>query len=432
MQLLFSDALSSRIRLASFCPCWLQGAALCIWLASSGLVAAEQAHRFDTSLTLIGNYNDSDMSWLNYGLGRFAYGQSGPDNAAAAEANFEYRYQFDAQWRFRAFVQAQAYSNNATAREIGLVEVELRYRNQLDFNQQVSTRIGQFFLPTSHENIEQFWDSPYTITYSSLNSWIGEEFRPIGLDAHYRYDTDSGERFTLGATTFVGNDSMGALLAYRGWSYGRLRTAYDDVLSLPQTQALSDSGMFGAQRDDGTKPFGSDLDGRPGYALRFNYDNEWLSLSAAWVDNLGDTELHRGEYAWRTRFALLGASWFIHPNLELISEASKGSTSMGSLPAVDVDFYSAYSMLSYSLNAYRLTYRYDVFGANDVDRVDDDNNDFGRSHTVALMWSPDASDYRLGVEALYLQSDRPRTLDTLELVNEKHAVSVSLLAQLRW
>ena len=105
---------------------------------------------------------------------------------------------------------------------------------------------------------------------------------------------------------------------------------------------------------------------------------------------------------------------------------------MGNLPAVDVDFYSAYSMLSYSLKSYRFTYRYDVFGANDVDQVDTDNNDFGRSHTIALMWAPETSEYRLGVELLYLQSDRPRTMESLDIVNEKHAMSASILAQFRW
>lgn len=410
----------------------LRVSVLFLFFSPSLSIAIDQTHRFDAGLSFIANHNDSDTTWLNHGLGRFPYGRASSDNAAAAEANLEYRYQLTDNWRFRSFVQAQVYSHSSTATELGLVEAELRYRKQLDFNQQFSARFGQFFLPTSHENLEQFWDSPYTITYSSLNSWIGEEFRPIGLDAHYRYNTDQGGQYTLAATSFVGNDSMGALLAYRGWSYGRLRTAYGDVLSLPRTQALSDSGIFADQRDDGTKPFGPDLDGRPGYALRFNYEAERISLSAAWIDNLGDTKLHRGEYAWRTQFALLGASWFISPNLEFISEASIGSTIMGALPAVDVDFYSAYSMLSYSTRSYRMTYRYDAFGANDVDQVDDDNNDFGRSHTIAVMWVPETNMYRLGVELLYLQSDRPRTMDSLAVVNENYSMSASILAQLRW
>ena len=59
--------------------------------------------------------------------------------------------------------------------------------------------------------------------------------------------------------------------------------------------------------------------------------------------------------------------------------------------------------------------------------MDDDNNDFGRSHTIALMFSPVQGDYRIGTELMYLESDRPRTMDGGQLVNEAHAISVSAL-----
>ena len=38
------------------------------------------------------------------------------------------------------------------------------------------------FLPTSRENVDPLWQSPYTLTLSSLNTWIGEEVRLAGLD----------------------------------------------------------------------------------------------------------------------------------------------------------------------------------------------------------------------------------------------------------
>src|SRR5687767_8799991 len=44
---------------------------------------------------------------------------------------------------------------------------------------------GAFFLPTSRENIDALWENPYAISSSALNTWLGEEFRPIGIDAAY-------------------------------------------------------------------------------------------------------------------------------------------------------------------------------------------------------------------------------------------------------
>jgi len=72
---------------------------------------------------------------------------------------------------------------------------------------------GAFFLPTTRENVDALWESPYTITPSALNSWLGEEFRPIGVDAAYTLR----HSLTGGITVFTGNDTFGALAAGRGW-----------------------------------------------------------------------------------------------------------------------------------------------------------------------------------------------------------------------
>src|SRR6185436_6563913 len=70
---------------------------------------------------------------------------------------------------------------------------------------------GAFFLPTSRENIDSLWETPYTITSSALNSWLGEELRPIGVDASYTHRFTSLGSLTGGGTVFRGNDTFGAL-----------------------------------------------------------------------------------------------------------------------------------------------------------------------------------------------------------------------------
>ena len=401
-------------------------------LASQAAFAQTSSHyHVDAHVNVLANYNDSENTWLNGGLGRYAYRSDSQSTSGGLEANLEYRYKPNSAFQFRSFMQAQGVSHASSVRELGIVELEARYRFNVGFHHQFSVKAGQFFLPISLENTDRFWESPYTLNFSSLNSWIGEEFRPIGIDGQYRYHFEQGETVTAGLTTFGGNDSMGALLAYRGWSYGRLRTAYGDVLSLPELEPLSDTGLFSGQRDDGTKPFGRDLDNRPGYALRLGYLSDRLALSAAWVDNRGDTELHRGEYAWRTKFAVLGASWFASPQLELLAEASQGQSKMGALPGVDIDFYSAYGMASYTFEDYRVSYRYDLFGVDDRDQMDDENHDFGRSHTLALIWTAANDKYQVGGELLYLDSERDRTLEDLSVHEDQHSWSLSALFKYR-
>src|SRR5207253_2281533 len=75
-------------------------------------------------------------------------------------------------------------------------------------NEQWQLRAGQFFLPTSRENRGDLWSSPYTINFSAWNTWIGEEFRPIGVDLQWRHTTQALNGITLGATAFRGNDTM--------------------------------------------------------------------------------------------------------------------------------------------------------------------------------------------------------------------------------
>jgi hypothetical protein len=189
--------------------------------------------------------------------------------------------------------------------------------------------------------------------------------------------------------------------------------------------------MFGEQRDDGTKPFGRDLDGDLGYALRTALSLEDLLIRLSWVDNRGDTTLLHAEYAWRTEFSLAGVSWQINDDWEFLAETMRGSSTMGAGPGVDIDFYSAYAMLSYRWEHYRFTYRFDQFGIDDRDQVDQENNELGRSHTLAIMWQSGILPLHLGLETQYLSSQRSRILagPVPYISRDTDAFSLSFLAR---
>jgi len=52
----------------------------------------------------------------------------------------------------------------------GLLEAYVEWRLETGFGHRWTLRAGQFFLPTSRENIGILWTSPYTLTLSALNS----------------------------------------------------------------------------------------------------------------------------------------------------------------------------------------------------------------------------------------------------------------------
>jgi hypothetical protein len=147
-------------------------------------------------------------------------------------------------------------------------------------------RAGQFFLPTSRENTDRLWSSPYTISFSALNTWIGEEVRPIGAELQWQHLT-SNAVVTFAGGAFRGNDTMGTLLGWRGWAMGNRVAVYDEVLPLPPLP------RFPKQRR-GTVPIGRDLDGRTGYTARARVSlPERATIQFARIDNRGDRELYR-------------------------------------------------------------------------------------------------------------------------------------------
>lgn len=397
-----------------------------VLLSSHSLASDKSPHRWAFESRIAVSHNDKAASWLAGGLGHFEQGSEDAKTDASFQLDAQYRYRPSKSLQFSVHAQGNYHTEPSSLSDLSLIEWEGRYRHALDFSQDISITFGQFFLPISMENTERFWTSPYTLTFSSLNSWIGEEFRPIGVDTRYRYHLDGGASISTAATLFGGNDSMGALLAYRGWSYGTIRTGLGDVLAIPSLMSLQDGQVFEGQRDDGTRPFGKDLDGKPGLALRAEYLSDFLVLSATWVDNQGDTELHQGEYAWRTQFGILGATWLLNEDIDVVFEASKGRSEMGEGPGVDIHFYSAYVLASYRWDEdYRISYRYDGFGVEDKDRMDEDNHDFGRSHTLALKWEQDH--YRLGFEVLFLEAKRQRLLqENIQERVEGHQINTRL------
>jgi hypothetical protein len=337
-------------------------------------------------------------SWLEGGFGRL---EAGGDRDALLGVG-----QLGLDWTATNWLELHA-SGAARRGDAGLIEAFVDVHGARGSNE-LRLRAGQFFLPTSRENKGELWTSPYSISFSALNSWIGEEVRPIGAELEWRHTLRSGDVLTGAATAFRGNDSMGALLAWRGWSVGSRLSTYGEVLPLPPLGSLQT--FFAEQRDDGTKPFGKDLDGRTGFAARARWSRpERMNVQYAWLDNRGDRALYAGEYAWRTKFHLIGGEIGDPNRLVVAAEYMTGSTGMGVRTAgfAQLDFHAGYVLVSGKRNRNRWTGRYDIFGTDEQDITPAESNDeSGRSWTLAWLYDL-RPQLRLGAEMTQIAGDRP-------------------------
>jgi hypothetical protein len=344
-------------------------------------------------------------SWLERGWGRLEAGGDRDELFGTAQLGVDWT----PNEHFDLHVSGVG-RRDALGMDAGIVEAYVDGRVSFGLDE-LQVRAGQSFLPTSRENKDELWTSPYTVSFSALNSWIGEEVRPLGVDLQYRHITSRGHALTTAATAFLGNDSMGALLAWRGWAIGNRLSTYGEVLPLPPLSTLDT--WFPLQRKDGTKPFGSDLDGRPGYSARVRYSvPQRGNVLYTYVDNRGDRELHRGEYAWATKFHLLGAEIGNPDRVVVAGEYMHGSTTMGRGPAfVDADFFAAYVLVSGKSGRNRVTARYELFNTEEQDFSPAEiNEENGRAWTLTWMFDVAAA-VRVAAELTQVVGDRANTPD---------------------
>jgi len=354
---------------------------------------------------------ESRTAWTAGGFGRLTEGagEGAFVALARAEAHLGVDWAPTSAFLLRLHGTARTEPDAVAGARAGLTEALLQFRPELRPDLALRFRAGLQFSPTSRENVDALWQSPYTLTLSTINSWIGEELRPIGLDVAVQLGEAGRSRFELAAMGFGGADTAGALLSWRGWAMGTRLSVVGESLALPRLPTLGAGGGFGEQRRFETQPI-DEIDGRVGWQARGRWSKSGAGLvQAAWTDTRGDRALHDGQYAWATRFASLGAEAQLG-RFRLIAEALDGETGMGLAtgPHVDLRVRAAYALLTWSSarDTLRLSARYDRFRNDDRDHVAEPNQESGWAWTAAAFWAPRPW-LRMGLEYLDLTGDRP-------------------------
>ena len=356
--------------LAAFALCWT-GQALAEEFFADGLLDLRLA---ETSV----NKSGSQGGW-----GTLRYGGSGSDQSTRAELG-QISVMGGTQLTKDILLYAQAKYDPAQKTAFDLVEAYARYRPVSLSRWRWSVKGGAFFPPISLENTAVGWTSPWTLTPSAINSWVGEELRTIGGEGKLEWRGDQDLLEITGAL-FWDNDTAGTALAERGW------VLTDRVVGLLDRLRLPDElGREYHQLPLFTDPF-LEIDGRPGWYGGLSWQRPDIgTVSLLRYDNQADPSSFRRQFAWRTSFWSLGGvtDW---DEFEIISQLMAGSTEIDPSPDDHsvTDFQAGYLLAGYAFDDWRLALRGELFATQTRDSgVDAHAGEHGHAVTLAVTYRP--------------------------------------------
>lgn len=356
---------------------------------------------------------DGEPSWFKDWLGKGRYGGThwaGNDVEELRLAEVSAVARAEINWDFSAFVHAKF--DHEQNKPVDLVEAYLKFKPAPKSSLAYEARLGLMFPHISRENTGFAWTTPYTITPSAINSWVGEEIRALALEGKATYQTGA-HSLSLTAAIFGFNDPAGTLLAFRGWALNDYKVGAFSQLPLANLPSIGADSDFLNKQPLWVHPI-NEIDGKPGYYASLDWDYAGqFKAGAFYYDNRGDPEvIKRKQYGWDTRFWNVYAEAEPWGGMTLISQYMTGNTKMGIQRAgwqypVDVDFEAVFVLASQQFDRNRVSVRYDWFATDDnTFVVEDNNNEWGHAWTVALSREFRKSD-QLILEYLKLDSWRP-------------------------
>ena len=350
--------------------------------------------------------NSDFDSWLYRGNGKLRYDED-HDGLRLNRIFFDYRLQLTS----TVFARAVVNMNNDVSEKVDLTDLYLEWRPLPASAWRFRTKLGAFYPRLSLENVDAGWSSPYSLSSSVINTWIGEELRTIGAEVRVVRELPwlTDQQLSLEGAMFYGNDPTGAALTWRGWAAHDRQTGISGSIPMPANSVIFpwDPGGEPLPRYE---PF-EEIDNKPGfyYAAQWRWGERAL-IKAFRYDNHADPEATSGnEYAWETDFTHIGAQFALPFEIGLLGQYIDGTTKMGPdlgpWNVQDVLFDSKFALLTRSFGAHRFTARYEWFDLqpfNDPPGIT--NQDKGNAVAVAWLYELTPA-LRLGAEYMQIRSD---------------------------
>jgi hypothetical protein len=164
---------------------------LLFFLPSGTAVAQEEFPRVNIGAVLDGRFivTDWPTSWLNGELGKNRYGGENDESrelGRLSQASLLLSIGLSDSLSARVQLSVDAEHNLVQKPAwLDLVEGLITYRTIFSPHSRLRIRGGFFFPPVSMENTDPAWTSPFSITTSAINSWIGEEIRVTGVESTF-------------------------------------------------------------------------------------------------------------------------------------------------------------------------------------------------------------------------------------------------------
>lgn len=305
---------------------------------------------------------DGEKSWLDGGFGKL---RSGGSNTSIQPqlGNLSVAWKPQLTWALGAIIVGR-FEGGHSSRE-GLSQAYVNWRPMRSSKVAFSARAGLMWPPVSLEHEGADWHVKDSITPSAINSWIGEEVKPLALEATLASDLGD-HKLRATAALIAANDTAGTLLTFRGW-------ALHDRTTLAFTrEPLPPLDDFTGLQARYTHPL---LDVHPGFGKRIGFYGKFawqpplpIRLEIFHYDNRAfpeDVTQPGPEWGWRTRFNDVGIVANLGSGTEFKSQALEGTTLMGfPMPVkrwVDERFRSAYAMIDHSVGKVTVSLRGDVF-----------------------------------------------------------------------
>ena len=307
---------------------------------------------------------DGEKSWVDGGFGKLRSGSDGDLRVQPQLGNASLVWKPQFTWSLGATVVGRVEGGHRT--QAGLSQAYLTFRPMRSSKIAISARAGLMWPPVSLEHEGADWHVRDSITPSAINSWIGEEVKPLAAEATLA--TAVGDhKLRATAALITANDTAGTLLTFRGWAlHDRTTLAFN-------RQPLPPLGDFTGVQAPYTNPL---IDIHRGFAKHIGYYAKlaWqpplpIRVEVFRYDNRAypeDVTEAGPEWGWRTRFNHLGLVADLGSGTELKSQVIEGTTRMGfPMPVrhwVDERFRAAYAMVDHSFGKVTVAARGDVFG----------------------------------------------------------------------
>lgn len=373
-----------------------------------GLVKANV--QFDAKGLVRLNYVDASGTdtWSKRGTGQTRFDEN--DDFELGQAILALNADFGDGWSAHTVLNHYQDPHSIT----GITQAFLKYQPLISPDYKLRVKAGLFYPEMSFENPDTGWTSPYTYSFSAINSWIAEELRVAGMEVKMdftRKTTKSPHKFALIGSLYKGNDTVGSMLAWRGWGVHDRQSVLNETVLFAKYPSIGPGARVERQAA-WVEPF-RELDGRYGFYLggEWNYQRK-SRVRYYYYNNNGDKNSpwqEGGQRQWDTKFHSLAWQYRFNKQWRLLTQFMDGETEMGDR-VVKLDFQAWYALVNYRINQHSVTARIDDFETVDTDNwLTDLNDGDGTGITLSYEYKYNKN-WSFGAEFLRLDTTKVNRL----------------------